>query len=278
MADRRVLRAAVLGCGPAGLLAAHGVHTAARRKGFEAEVQIFSVKKKSPLFGCQYLHREIPGVEVRAQRVRYELRGRPDVYRKKVYGENEDIVSSVDALDRDHWAWDIRAAYDQLWDAYESGITDHFLNELAIRDLRFELQAEGVGLLISTIPAPILCHPAASCTFESEQVWAQGDAPELGRWAVTPVELEDGRILCSGEPRDPWYRVSRVFGHHTVEWPENVEPPRGASKVNKPISTTCKCHPSIHRSGRYARWTKGVLAHQSYEDGFRLAAREMAAS
>lgn len=273
MADRRTLTAVVLGCGPAGLLAAHGIANGARQKGMDSQVRIYSAKRKSPLFGCQYLHRSIPGLDLRCQRVKYELTGRKDVYRRKVYGENEDVLVSVETLMRDHFAWDIRQAYDQLWRTYEPAIEDYYLSPGSWRILRARLEGEGVDLVVSTIPAPVLCEEKPTCKFESEQIWAQGDAPELGRWALTPVELTDGRVVCSGMERDPWYRVSRVFGHHTVEWPENVAAPRGASKVTKPIKTTCKCHPTLHRSGRYATWKKGVLAHASYEDGFRLAAR-----
>lgn len=273
MADR--LRAAVLGCGPAGLLAAHGVARGAQARGEEAEIRIYSQRKRSPLFGCQYLHRSIPGLDLPSQAVDYRLTGSISGYREKVYGI-EDVSVSPGLLEENHTAWDIRAAYDQLWNLYGEVIEDYFLSRGSWRLLHSQLQEEGFTVFLNTIPAPVLCEETMFCTFRSEAVWAQGDAPELGRWANTPVELPDGTILCNGKPEMPWYRVSRVFNHHTVEWPGEAAPPRGASRVTKPISTTCTCHPELTHSGRYARWTKGVLAHESYEDGYRAAVAALA--
>lgn len=263
------LKAAVLGCGPAGLLAAHGIARGAQRAGMEAEVRIYSQRKKSPLYGCQYLHRDIPGLNLRSQPVDYRLTGSITGYREKVYGI-EDVAVSPGILETNHTAWDIRQAYEQLWGMYEPAINDWYLSPGSWRMLWEQLNSEGFGLVISTVPATVLCADQV-CTFKSERIWAMGDAPELGRLAAVPVELPEGTILCNGKPHMDWYRASHVFGHHTVEWPENVEPPRGASRVVKPISTTCECNPGVIRSGRYATWTKGVLSHTSYEDGHQAA-------
>lgn len=269
MADS-VLRAVVLGCGPAGLLAAHGITKGAEMRGLSADVRIFSQKKKSPLFGCQYLHESIPGLELDSQHVDYRLTGSISGYRAKVYGI-EDVSVSPAILEGDHTAWNIRQAYDQLWEMYESRIEDYFLSVGSFHFLQRKMRTNGFGLFVNTIPAPVLCEETPACSFRSETVWAQGDAPELGRWANTPVELPDGTILCNGKPHVEWYRVSRVFGHHTVEWPGGGPPPRGASRVQKPIDTSCSCNAWMVHSGRYARWKKGVLAHESYADGMRAA-------
>lgn len=266
MADR--LTAVVLGCGPAGLLAAHGITVAAEERGKEAEVQIYSSKHRSQLFGCQYLHQAIPGLTLASQFVDYRLTGTLAGYRRKVYGR-EDVAVSPDLLERSHRAWDIRAAYQQLWERYEGGIEDYFLSTGSWRILRRQLY--DVDIIISTVPAPVLCSDLDGCTFDSETVWAMGDAPPLGRRAAVPVELPDGSILCSGKGSQEWYRVAHVFGHHTVEWPADATPPRGASRVTKPLSTTCRCNPEVIRSGRYARWQKGVLAHESFLDAYALA-------
>lgn len=268
MADS--LKLAVLGCGPAGLLAAHGFSRGAARNGLESEVRVYSAKRKSPLYGCQYLHRDIPGLDLRSQPVAYRLTGSISDYRRKVYGI-EDVAVSPGILETDHTAWDIRQAYDRLWDQYEPAIEDYYLSPGSWRLLRARLEDEGFAV-VSTVPAPVLCTDQG-CTFTSETVWAMGDAPEVQRFARLPRQLPEGTILCSGQPNDEWYRVSHVFGHHTVEWPEQAAPPRGASRVTKPIRTTCACNPTVRRSGRYATWTKGILSHEAYEDGYRLANR-----
>jgi len=53
------MRIAVLGCGPAGLMSAHAAMVATES---EADLAIFSTKRKSPLYGAQYLHQPIPFV------------------------------------------------------------------------------------------------------------------------------------------------------------------------------------------------------------------------
>lgn len=273
MADRAVkrLKVAVLGCGPTGLLAAHGVVQAAEEMGTEVSLSIYSAKRKSELFGCQYLHSAIPGLQVPWQRVSYQLIGSLDEYRRKVYGDAEDISVSPELLESEHTAYDIRAAYDQLWKKYEPAVTDYFFSHGSWRSLDAKLQADATNLVISSLPAPVICFEKPECKFESQRVWAMGDAPELGRKAAWPGGVvPDRTIVCNGDPTVPWYRASHVFHHGTVEWPEEATPPRGASRVNKPIRTSCRCNPGVQRVGRYGRWAKGVLAHSAYFDAHRM--------
>jgi hypothetical protein len=268
-----IVKAAVLGCGPAGLLAAHGIRMAGERYGARVDLRIYSVKKKSPLYGCQYLHAPVPGlgVELRMQEVHYKLTGSISGYREKVYGLVEDVAVSPELLESNHFAWNIRQVYERLWEMYQPSINSLILNQDVWHLLHNKLQSENFNLLVTTVPAPALCNPLSrTCTFESQQIWAMGDAPELGRRVPADYSLHDATILCSGKEEDSWYRISNVFGHHTIEWPEGANPLRGASKVTKPIKTNCECNSELYRSGRFARWEKGVLAHQSYFDGYFL--------
>ncbi len=73
---------------------------------------------KSALYGCQYLHAEIPGLSLRSATVDYELRGTTEDYRRKVYGPESDVRVSPEDLEGTHKAWDIRSAYSQLWTMY----------------------------------------------------------------------------------------------------------------------------------------------------------------
>src|SRR4051794_14558085 len=107
------MRIAVLGCGPAGLMAAHAAKVCG------ADVDIFSRKRKSELFGCQYLHAPIPGMtDVAPVTVRYMLNGDIEGYRRKVYGDTWDGEVSPEDLLGNHDAWDIRRTYDNLWAKY----------------------------------------------------------------------------------------------------------------------------------------------------------------
>lgn len=268
MADR--LRAAVLGCGPTGLLAAHGLVKGAEFTGIEIEIEILSRKRKSPLYGCQYLHSSIPGLQLPFERVSYRLVGGMDGYRRKVYGEAEDVDVSPQLLEENHTAYDIRAAYDQLWEQYQGAISDFFFSRGSWRLLQERLKGRGVGLILSSLPAPVLCQEDPECKFESQSIWAMGDAPELGRWASITEDISNRTIICNGDPQVQWYRASKVFGHGTVEWPEGAAPPHGASRVNKPIKTTCHCNPEVYRIGRYGKWEKGVLSHTAYSEAFQF--------
>lgn len=256
----------VLGCGPAGLFAAH----AATCYGYG--VIVVSKKRKSDLFGCQYLHEPIPllTAAVPGQPVAYTLRGEAEDYRQKVYGDRRVQVSPEDLLGT-HDAWDLRETYDEAWQRYSHMINDvpitsgHVIPDL-INDVT-EVVKDGGGTLahvVSSIPAPALCVNEAH-TFTTEQVWAMGDAPERGQ--RIPFDVADFHVVCNGEESPRWYRAARVYGMGTVEWPDGPKPPyEGVVQVKKPLATTCDCHADILRVGRYGRWQKGILSHEAYED------------
>src|SRR3982751_4431903 len=109
--ERRILKAAVLGCGPTGLLAVHGmVRSAMSLGGIELEIRVYSTKRKSPLYGCQYLHEEIPGLNADVMNVWYGLRGSVEDYRAKVYDSEgaDDVAVSPQLMETSHQAWNIR--------------------------------------------------------------------------------------------------------------------------------------------------------------------------
>jgi hypothetical protein len=209
--------------------------------------------------------------------VHYELVGDPKGYRKKVYGAVEDIAVSPELLETHHTAWDIRRAYDLLWDQFKESIIDYFFSTGSWLRLKDQLKEDG-WTIVSSLPAPVLCLKPGNHDFLSTPIWAMGDAPPLGRMAEVPVKLEDGTIRCSGRPEDPWYRISRVFGHSTVEWPENITaPPGGASLVRKPTYTNCDCNRNVIRVGRFGAWEKGLLSHSAFHVGISTAFRQVAA-
>lgn len=270
----RPKRVAVLGCGPAGMFATHAFAQAGW------DVVVYSKRRRSDMFGAQYLHEPIPGLAEVKQRITYELIGTPEQYRTKVYGPSPSVNSvSPEMLLGEHDAWDIRAAYFEAYERYEPNVIDTpdidgtwYVNQFLNKDSRKHWR-----LVVSTIPASALCVVQDKHQFLSQPVWAAGDAPELGR--MSPISCAAGKVICNGETDRAWYRVSNVFGHTTAEWPYDRRPPiSGISQVLKPIRTTCDCFSKVrgqlplYRTGRFGRWEKGVLSHHSYELAAALAA------
>jgi hypothetical protein len=252
---RKQKRAAVLGCGPAGLFAAHALET------IGYDVTVFSVKRRSEMFGAQYLHEPIPGVSGAPFRIDYQLRGTAEGYAEKVYGNSvEASAVSPASLQGSHKAWDIRHAYYALWDVWVDRIS-HVPIDAATANA---IQAAH-NVTISSIPAPVLCSNDQHA-FTSQNVWAIGDAPERGQIVSNVFQVPpNNTVICSGERHTGWYRSATILRYSTIEWPAGRKPPMSnVAGVQKPIATTCNCLPKIMRVGRYGAWTKGILSHTAY--------------
>lgn len=265
------MKVAVLGCGPAGLMAAHAATLAGA-----TEVAIFSRRRKSELYGAQYLHSPIPGMTDNPPvPVRYQLRGSVEAYRAKVYGDSWDGEVSPDEHLGDHNAWDIRATYNNLWDRYSGRVYGTELSRNWVRNLMYvEMESGRFDHVISSIPKHATCDDPTH-EFKGQSVWALGDAPERGIFAGDYVELENNVVVCNGLPRGPfgsdgWYRASKVFGYSTVEWPvmdaPGITQPEGATSLIKPLATNCDCWSGMIYVGRFGRWEKGVLADSAFHD------------
>lgn len=256
------MKVVVLGCGPAGLMATHAFALAGH------DVLVYSKKRKSEMYGAQYLHAPIPGMtDVAPVRVDYVLQGTVEGYRRKVYGPDSRTEVSPESLEESHDGWDIRRTYDNLWDTYGEYVQEaDFTNSGSVRRLIEDLEPD---IAVSTIPAPALCSDD-SHSFMAQRVWAIGDAPERG--VFCPIKVAKNSIVCNGEETPAWYRAANVFNRNTAEWPLQSKPPfSNVSEVTKPLSTTCTCLPDVHRLGRYGEWKKGVLSHEAFAKAVSLA-------
>lgn len=257
------MRVAVLGCGPAGLFAAH----AAMQSGHQ--VAIYSVKRKSEMFGAQYLHKSIPMLTPYAPEfaVRYWLDGSDIGYAEKVYGELPPDFVSPSKLAGKHMGWDIRRAYDRAWDMYERRIVDTGKLDPALLVGLYRDKLQYADQVISTIPANVICYETGIHTFQARVAWAIGDAPERG--VECPVSVPENTVECDGTPDRSWYRAANIRGFKTCEWPEDVKPPYDdVAQVTKVIRTNCNCYQKMGwwRTGRYGAWDKKLLTHHAYWD------------
>lgn len=252
-------RAIVLGCGPAGMFATHALALG----GYE--IRVLSKKRRSEMFGAQYLHKPIPGLAAAVDpvEVQYILRGTEEDYARKVYGNAPVPFVSPGKLNATHLAWDIRAAYAKAFSQYLDLIID--MPDIDGEDLSRIIEDEKGNhtLIVSTIPAPAICIKP-SHFFRAQPVWAIGDAPERGIFA--PRFVEQATIICNGEENPSWYRSANVFGYCTTEWPEATRPPiPSISQVHKPIDTNCDCWAGrVVKLGRYGKWDKSQYSHEAF--------------
>lgn len=258
-------RSLIFGSGPAGLLAAH----ASYQSGYTPD--IVSSGSKSKLYGSQYLHELIPGLgEIRSTEVEHSFIGTHEGYRAKVYGTDWSGIVSPERYGGIQKVWDIRQAYDSLWEMYGDRVV-----HAAVTPAKLEREAdemiERYDAIISSIPLKAICSEPSNHKFTEGRIYAVGDAPDLDQYS--PVPTPDDAVVCNGDPNVSWYRTSRIFGHSTAEWPSigRKRPPiSGVASVTKPLGTDCNCFPWVTRVGRYGTWTKGVLSHDAYHDAMKL--------
>lgn len=244
----------VLGCGPAGVLAAHAV---LRRGG---DVKILAPGQPSKISGAQYLHDEIPGIDVSPMMVEYTKTGTQEGYARKLYGSADAPCSWQEFAVGPHMAWPLEDAYRLAWAAVASYITPVTITAPHIEQLLVTYD-----LVVSTIPKPSLCVKNEH-EFAGKPVWITNQPPaDDGGVCRT---LDDNTIMYNGLGGDPWYRFSKIQGVMSTEY---VQDTPGAVRVIKPLHNNCNCHEGLMHVGRYGKWKKSVLAHNAfYEVDFAL--------
>ena len=238
----------VLGCGPAGLLAAHAAFQAGHTP------RIVSRKVRSKIGGAQYLHTHIPDLTHRDPEdyVEFEYRGDARGYAQKVYGVADAPTSWGDYQGRVP-IWNMRQAYDELWKRYESYVEDQVVTS--------DLSAIGSGLILSTVPRKLLCDRNHQFISQEVSIW------------YAKAERKDNQIIYNGNPDTPWYRYSHLFGWESIEWPNAPAPDSDLVRVVKPLYTDCTCYPKVVKLGRYGRWEKKILSHDAYWMAVQAVAR-----
>lgn len=237
------MKVAVLGCGPAGLLAAH----TAESKG--AEVTIFSQPSKSPIHGAQFIHEPIPGLthDTPDDYVRFIKHGTRAGYAEKVYGKSDAPCSWDHFEDGFVPAWQTEKVYDVLWERFAGSIVP-----LRVDPGDIPIWLDDYDRVFSTIPKPQLCIRGHEFTWKN--VW-------IADYCSLPYDVRNNVILYNGDPLDHWYRASRLFGHDATE---STDPMSGAVPGMKPLSNNCDCWPELVNVGRFGKWEKGILVHHAY--------------
>lgn len=261
------MKVAVLGCGPAGLLAAKAAEDR------DCEVEILSHKVISPIGGAQYIHKSIPGVtggEGESVPIEFTRVGNREGYAEKVYG-SPDAECSWDSFSYGVFpAWSMRAAYRKLFQHFADRIEQNIIEPGDVAAL-----AEKYDLILSSVPRNRMCSD------DGEHHRFDGQPILLARGAK--VEM-DNIVVYNGRKQDDWYRTSVIFGNawtefsaHCLKIPASDLLPdewRGRIvKGIKPLDTNCDCH-TDHENffyiGRFGRWKKGVLVTDAYDDACEI--------
>src|SRR5215468_10230313 len=222
-------RVAIVGCGPAGLLAAHAVAQAGH-----TPVVYSDIAAPSPVYGGVYLHQAIPDVGGGGEWITFRKLGSAEGYAEKVYGHRAAPTSWQRLGEGQHPAWALRPVYDALWRTYGEAVQVLHVNPLVAAGL-----ANDYPLVLSSAPLPMLCQAPEQHRFPARAVWYKDTAPS---W-VAPKTM-----VYNGHPDWAWFRSSDVFGHRLTEYGDEVPGARAGRKV---LLTTCTCHPRIVRIGRW---------------------------
>ena len=270
---------AIIGCGPAGLLAAHAV---VLRGGMPI---IFSPGQKSMIHGAQYLHEAIPDLTSGDPdaMLTYRKIGTREGYAKKVYGRSDAPCSWDTFQEGEVPAWSLLAAYDDLWELY-----GHMGGNTPVGPAEMLAIKESFETIINTAPAPSFCGCGGFDVLKNQGVppWRDGrhtfdhTTIRVVDWA--PDELPDNTIEYNGEAHHDWYRHSKIFGHAQSEIPGAFIAERGwpyaegggdvhvttviPRKGIKPISNDCDCQEGIMQVGRFGKWDKGVLVSDAFRE------------
>lgn len=244
------MRVAVLGCGPAGLLAAH----ATALEGHEP--LIFSRPVPSKIHGAQYIHEPIPEVTGPPSVISYAKLGDSGGYAEKVYGSPLAPSSWASFPQGEYPAWAMGAVYDALWERYESLIRPAEIDAAGVRAI---CELPDVDLVFCSVPLKYLC-----------------EKPEVHRFTHASVAFEPkcyvsmtNVVVYSGRKSEAWYRTSSLFSHDWTEYGESSSAvPEGWMTGIKPIETDCDCldHPKLVKVGRFGKWEKKVLVTDAFKD------------
>jgi hypothetical protein len=248
------MKIAVIGCGPAGLAAAHAAH------GLGAGVTIYSPGIKSPQRGPLVLQRPIPAISTDhpdGYIKQLVIGGSILDYRYKLYGDvNISIQGNI--LAEGYHCWEFIRTYDRLWELYMepgAGRAAHVTMEVKSYDI--EIMAATFDLVINTAPLNRLCHQDHEFRFKVVEITMGHSYPD---------QPEDTTIFNAGN-HYPWVRSAWLLGNECTEWlPGTVPDSLESTTIRKPIGHDCNCYVDVLLTGRFGAWRNETWVDTAYYD------------
>jgi hypothetical protein len=260
------MKVAILGCGPAGLLAAQAVSNAGHQP------EIFSKPIKSQISGAQYLAKSIHNVTEPKDKFTIFFRkdGDGDTYTRRLYeGRDVPVMSSWHSYEdgRGYDAWSMTAIYDQLWNLYGPMVHPIELDHEGMEILLHEYE-----LVISTIPKHFVVRALIDEYRDPESKFPEGWFEKREVYIQTKnlpntlQSLDDNTIWYNGTGfYGSMYRASRINGILSAEY---THPQDGCFPIIKPIRyggiRLGDLYPNLYCVGRYGAWSKMQLVHHAY--------------
>lgn len=254
------MNVAVLGYGPAGLIAAKVLMDEGH------DVEVIGAGGKSVIGGAQYLHENVMNpMNVSPEgHVHFLKMGRRDLYAQKVY-DDATVDVSWDHYDGCVEAWALGPVYDHLWAYFEDKLIHDTFNGISLAGF---VNTERYDMVFSSIPAHALCMFPSHHQFPRVNI-------ALVPWS--PIKVPNV-VLYSGRVDDVWYRTSNIFGeqwsefsgnfkaeyHDEIMSPEGEDDEREFLPITrgfKPMGTNCDCHKDVVRIGRFGLWDRKILLH-----------------
>lgn len=254
---------AIIGAGMSGMLAAKALVD----KGFE-NFTIFDKKQpnKKPKKGLHYLHNPC-GLPLKAELVHNIVIGANGTtppymqYANKLRIPHNNSVNGLKSYTR---VYDFNQAYGMLLDLFRERIRVEEMNRDSVRRL---LKYGEYDRAVSTIPR--------DCVDSKAQCGGKEVLTITGRpvnWDGELFPQLKNVVIYNLDEKVSWYRYSRVFGHEVTEYGRR---PEGVADNCPTITKIIKdeqgdvMHWSdgeVFLTGRWGRWERGYLAHQTYYD------------
>jgi len=250
------MKVIVLGCGPAGLAAAHAA------SGLSADVRIIAPKSQTSQNGPIFLNTPIPGISTdhpQGYIRQFVIGGSIVDYGVKLYGDVNISITRDGHLRTGIHTWSIQEAYDKMWGMYASLIEDREVKPDEVDDL--VAQAD---LVVSTAPLNKLCEAGHDFIYQPVAMVFHSSYPGQ----------PENTVIFNAYPEVPWVRSARMFGYETTEFMVENIPAEPYRIVKKPIRTNCTCHPRVLRVGRFGTWDNMAWIDTAYIDT-RTALMEM---